>query len=216
MKRLFLIVILFLTLCGVYAQEEPKFRITHSSAYMNVSCGAASGITFERGYLRVPKPNEWVEVMLFMQRRDGSFHKHHFEHEGSGVIQLNLSNCRYTGNYYAYACYANEENCKFPTEQEVIDKHQQIILNKSPEFKMTRIIPNPKCPNEGVILETGFVYSPTGGKVEITLFLEKKNGGWRKRHFVHQGTGSIRLDINDCNLTGKYKSIINYANGNDN
>ncbi len=211
MKEIALIGICCYLLWGsTKAQDEPKFRITHSSAYTHTSCGAASGVTFEKGYLRVPKANAWVEVMLFLQRKDGSFQKHRFEHQGTGIIQLNLSDCKYTGNYYAFVCYADEENCKFPTEQQVIEKHQQTIQGKPPEFKITRILPNPKCKEEGIIFETGWVYSPTGGKVDITLFLEKKDGGWRKQHFTHQGTGSIRLDIDDCNLTGKYKTIVAY------
>jgi hypothetical protein len=214
MRKIVLIGICCLVWGSAKAQDEPKFRITHSSAYTHSSCGAASGVTFEKGYLRVPKSNAWVEVMLFLQRKDGSFQKHHFEHQGTGVIQLNLSDCRYTGNYYAFVCYANDENCKFPTEQQVIEKHHQTVHNKPPEFKMTRMIPNPKCGEEGIIFETGWVYSPTGGKVEITLFLEKKDGSWRKQHFTHQGTGTVRLDIDDCNLTGKYKTIITYSNTN--
>jgi len=216
MKSYFFSFILLLTTLSAQAQEEPKFRITNSSPYNVADCGAATGVKFERGYLRVPEANKWVDVMLFFQKRDGSFQKFQFEHQGSSVINLNYFDCRYTGNYYAFVCYSNDDKCKFPTEAEVITKHQQTVTTKQPEFKVTRIIPNPQCPKEGVIIETGFVYSPTGGKIDITLLLEKKdNKGWRKQHFIYQGTGSIKLDINDCNLTGKYKTIVSYASNNN-
>ena len=210
MKSLSLFVISLLVTLHLQAQEQPKFKITHTSPYAPTECGAATGVKFERGYLRLENPNQWAEVMLFLQRRDGSFQKYTFEHKGSGVINLNYADCKYTGNYYAFVCLANDENCSFPTEAQVIEKHQQTITTKQPEFKVTRIIPNPKCPQDGVIIETGFVYSPTGGKVEITMLLEKKDGSWRKQLFVHQGTGIVKLDINDCNLTGKYKTLVTY------
>jgi hypothetical protein len=192
-------------------EDEPKFRITHSVAYSSASCGAETGIHFQKGYLYKVEAGQWVEVMLFFQRKDGSFQKFHFEHQGGGIISLNYADCKYTGNYYVFVCNANDEDCKFPTEAQVIEKHQQIISSRQPELKVTRVIPNPKCPEEGVIIETGFVYSPTGGKVEINLFLEKKDKSWRKQLFIYQGTGLIKLDINDCNLTGKYKAIVTYS-----
>ncbi|TAH17328.1 MAG: hypothetical protein EAZ08_13895 [Cytophagales bacterium] len=211
----FSLILIFLGL-KAQAQEEAKFRITHSSPFNATECGAATGVKFERGYLRVAENNKWVDVMLFFQRRDGSFQKFKFEHQGSGVINLNYVDCKYTGNYYAFVCYSNDDNCKFPTEAQVIAKHQQTVATKQPEFKVTRIIPNPQCPDEGVIIETGFVYSPTGGKIDVTLLLEKKdNKGWRKQHFIYQGTGSVKLDINDCNLTGKYKTMVSYASNNN-
>jgi hypothetical protein len=216
MTSYFTLTLFLLAYFNLQAQEEPKFRITHSSPYTATECGAVSGVKFERGYLRVSEANKWVDVMLFFQRRDGSFQKFQFEHQGSGVINLNNVDCKYTGNYYAYVCYANDDNCKFPTEAQVIITHQQTVANKQPEFKVTRIIPNPQCPEDGVIIETGFVYSPTGGKVDVMLLLEKKdNKGWRKQHFIYQGTGSIKLDINDCNLTGKYKTIVAYTSNNN-
>lgn len=197
------------------AQEQAKFKITHTSPYAPADCGAATGTKFERGYLRLDSPNQWAEVMVFLQLRDGSFQKYTFEHQGSGVINLNYADCKYTGNYYAFVCLANDQNCSFPTEAQVIEKHQQTVATKQPEFKVTRIIPNPKCSEEGVIIETGFVYSPTGGKIEIIMMLEKKDGSWRKQSFFHQGTGIVKLDINDCNLTGKYKALVAYSSNNN-
>lgn len=216
MKSYFFLLTLLFFGSEAQAQEEAKFRITHTSPFGAAECGAATGVKFERGYLRVTENSRWVDVMIFFQRRDGSFQKFKFEHKGSGVINLNYADCKYTGNYYSFVCYSNDDNCTFPTETQVVTKHQQTVATKQPEFKVTRIIPNPQCPEEGVIIETGFVYSPTGGKIDITLLLEKKdNKGWRKQHFIHQGTGSIKLDINDCNLTGKYKTIVAYASNNN-
>jgi len=47
-----------------------------------------------------------------------------------------------------------------------------------------------------------------GEEVKITLFMEKKDGHWRKKDFLFVGSGSILLDTEGCDLTGEHKSDI--------
>jgi hypothetical protein len=192
------------------AQEEgddkPRFRMT--DAVSDPQC-SDYGTKFERGYVTSPK-NKWVNVMIYFQKKDGSFVNRFFSREGTGFINLNLADCNFTGNYYAYLCYAADQTCKFPTKDQVQAKHKEIQTTKQPQCKITRVLPY-KCEGvTGANFESAFVYSPTGGEVEITLFLERKNGDWRKKHYTFYGTGLLMLNIKDCELSGKYKVNIGY------
>jgi hypothetical protein len=195
------------------AQEEdldkPRFRMT--DAVSDPQC-SDYGTKFERGYVTSPKNNKWVNVMIYFQKKDGSFTNRFFSREGTGFIDLNISDCSFTGNYYAYACYATDNVCKFPSKDQVISKHKEIQTTKQPQCKITRVLPY-KCEAgvEGMNFESAFIYSPTGGAVDITLFLERKNGDWRKKHYTFYGTGLLLLNIKDCELSGKYRVNIIYA-----
>jgi hypothetical protein len=210
MKKLLTTIYFLLFYLPLFAQddEKPRFRIT--DAVSDPQC-SDYGTKFERGYVTSPK-NKWVNVMIYFQKKDGTFINRFFSREGTGFIELNLSDCSFTGNYYAYACYASDNACKFPSKEQVVSRHKEIQETKQPSCKITRTIQF-KCEDGGssTLLESAFVYSPTGGAVDITIFLEKKNGDWRKKHYTFYGTGLLILNIKDCDLTGKYKITVNYS-----
>jgi hypothetical protein len=210
MKKILTTIYLLIFCLPLLAQddEKPRFRVT--DAVSDPQC-SDYGTKFERGYVTAPK-NKWVNVMIYFQKKDGGFISRFFSREGTGFIELNLSDCSFTGNYYAYACYASDNTCKFPSKEQVISRHKEIQETKQPSCKITRTIQF-KCEDGGnsTLLESAFVYSPTGGAVDITIFLEKKNGDWRKKHYTFYGTGLLILNIKDCDLTGKYRITVNYS-----
>jgi hypothetical protein len=213
MKILFVTIFLFFASSFVSSAQDddldkPRFRMT--DAISDPQC-PDYGTKFERGYVTSPK-NKWVNIMIYFQKKDGTFVNRFFSREGTGFIDLNISDCNFTGNYYAYVCYAADQSCKFPTKEQVLNKHTDIQTNKQPQCKITRVTPY-KCEGNatGASFESAFVYSPSGGEVEITLFLERKNGDWRKKHYTFYGTGLLMLNIKDCELSGKYKVNVSYV-----
>lgn len=183
-------------------QEDPKFKVTKWTK--PAECNG-EGSRFETGYVAAPA-EEWVDVMIYFQKKDGAWVKKHFSRHGSGYVQVNFSDCSLTGNHYAYVCYSKEKSCRFPTEQDVATRHNS--GDKTPRFKVLKRSKKDEC--QGVNFEEGYVYSPTGKKVNVTLFMEKKDGSWRKKHYTYAGTGNIDLHISDCELTGNYKATVEY------
>lgn len=182
--------------------NTPKFKMTKWS--QPVDC-QGKGTRFETGYVSVPH-NDDVIITLYFQKTDNTWLVSKFQRNGTGYIQMNLSQCDFTGNHYGYVCLANDPKCKFPTEQEVSEMHMK--SSQVPRFKVTKRTKKDDC--NGVNFDEGYVYSPSGKPVEVSIYMEKKDGTWRKKHYIFNGTGNLALGITDCDLTGNYKSTVQY------
>ncbi|WP_375558930.1 hypothetical protein ACE193_14450 [Bernardetia sp. OM2101] len=186
--------------------EKPQFKLTERSTPNGCKQG---GCSFDRGYVST-RSADWVVVAVYVQTKAGYWQKKEYTRQGAGFIELKLSDCNYTGNYYAFACFQDDGTCSFPDTYKVEEMHKQ--KDQTPKFKVFKV---DKLPCEGTDVgakaEKGYVYSPNGGQVEITLFMEKKDGSWRKKTYLFFGTGMIELDMQGCDLTGNYKATIRYA-----
>ena len=191
----------------IFAQNKAKFKVT--SRRKPPSCNGG-GCEFKKGYVQ-SKATGMLDVVLFIQHKNGYWENKTYTREGPGLINLNLQSCDYTGNYYAYACSRNESTCKFPDASGVESMHAK--KDQTPKFKITKITKDKTCLEGGIKTKfvKGYIYSPTGHQVEVTVFVEKNDGKWRKKHFFYFGTGIIDIDMEGCDLTGKYKSIIQYT-----
>jgi hypothetical protein len=182
--------------------NQPKFKVVKWSKLTECQ---GKGTKFETGYVTSPQTG-WVSVVIFFQRHDGTWLKKQYQREGSGYIQLNVIDCEFTGNHYAYVCYEKDVNCHFPNEEEVNKQHQE--SSQLPRFKITKKTKKADC--NGIVFEEGYVYSPSGKTVEVSIYMEKKDGTWRKKHYTYYGTGNLELNITDCELTGNYKVSVQY------
>lgn len=182
------------------AANSPKFKMTKWAKPAECQ---NKGSKFETGYVNVTKQGN-VEIALFFQKSDGTWVKKLYQRAGTGYVQINVTDCDFTGNHYGYVC--EDANCKFPTEAEVADMHAK--SPQIPRFKVTKRSKKDDC--NGVNFEEGYVYSPTGKTVEVSIYMEKKDGTWRKKHYIFYGTGNIVLGITDCDLTGNYKATVQY------
>jgi hypothetical protein len=206
-KFLFCVVALFCYHFVAFCQDTeednptvPKFKITKWSQPDECQ---GKGSKFEIGYVSVPS-GDAVTVALFLQKNDATWLKKTFQRHGTGYIQINLSDCLFTGNHYGYVCVDRNKTCTFPTEQEVGDMHAK--SSQIPRFKITKRTKKDDC--NGVNFEEGYVYSPSGKSVEVSIYMEKKDGTWRKKHYIYHGTGNLLLQITDCDLTGIYKATV--------
>ncbi len=182
--------------------NTPKFKMT--KWLQPVDC-QGKGTRFETGYVSVPD-NDDVIITLYFQKIDNTWLIKTFQRNGTGYIQINLTECNFTGNHYGYVCLAKDSKCKFPTEQEVSEMHAK--SSQVPRFKVTKRTKKDDC--NGVNFDEGYIYSPTGKPVEVSIYMEKKDGTWRKKHYIFNGTGNLALGITDCDLTGNYKSTVQY------
>ncbi len=163
------------------------------------------GSNFEAGYVLSPldKP---VEIALYLQLNNKSWIVKRFQQKSSGYFKIEASDCNYTGNHYGFSKYADDKETKFPTVEAVKQDHE--ASDQHPKFKIQQQSEKTDC--NSVKLETGYIYSPTGQVVEVTLFLEKKDKSWRKKIYHYTGTGIIELGVDDCDLTGNFKTHISY------
>lgn len=194
---------IFLMNTYLFAQsEKPGFKIIKWTK--PVEC-KGTGSNFELGYIVSPldKP---VEVALYLQTIDGNWISKKFQSKSSGYFKINASDCSYTGNHYGFVRYIDDKETKFPTLEAVKKQHE--ASDQHPKFKIVQQSEKPEC--HGAKFEEGYVYSPTGKMVEVTLFLEKKDKSWRKKFYKYIGTGMIELGVDDCDLTGNFKTHITY------
>ncbi|TAF32764.1 MAG: hypothetical protein EAZ57_07485 [Cytophagales bacterium] len=187
--------------------SKPEFKISERG---RPEACADRGCMFKSGFVRCEE-KKWVNVVLYIQNQSGYWERKEFKRQGPGYMNLSLSDCKYTGNYYAYACYQDDKQCAIPENHEVEAMHNK--KDQTPKFKILKITRG-KCSTgqgENVKFESGYVYSPTGGQVEITLFMEKSDGKWSKKHYTFNGTGNLNLAVDGCDLTGNYKTMIQYV-----
>lgn len=203
---LFLLLYSNLAICQQTDEDDantPKFKMTKWSQPNECQ---GKGTKFETGYVSV-QHNDEVIITIYFQKTDNTWIKKTFQRNGTGYIQINLVECDFTGNHYGYVCLVKDEKCKFPTEQEVSEMHNK--SSQIPRFKVTKRSKKDDC--NGVNFEEGYVYSPSGKPVEVSIYMEKKDGTWRKKHYIFNGTGNIMLNITDCDLTGNYKATVQYV-----
>ncbi|TAH17329.1 MAG: hypothetical protein EAZ08_13900 [Cytophagales bacterium] len=184
--------------------DKPGFRIIKWTKPAECK---ETGSNFEVGYVLSPL-DKMVEIALYLQLTDGNWVVKRFSNKGSGYFKIGASDCSFTGNHYGFVRYIDDKETKFPTVEAVREEHES--SDQYPRFKIDKQVEKPEC--SSIKLETGYVYSPTGNAVEITLFLEKKDKSWRKKIYYYTGTGIIELGIDDCDLTGKFKTHIAYFN----
>lgn len=194
---------IFLMVSSLFGQsEKPGFKIIKWTKPAECK---GTGSNFEMGYIVSPldKP---VEIALYLQTADGNWISKKFQSKSSGYFKINASDCSYTGNHYGFVRYIDDKETKFPTVDAVKKQHE--ASDQHPKFKIVQQSEKSEC--NGAKFELGYVYSPTGKMVEVTLFLEKKDKSWRKKFYKYMGTGMIELGVEDCELTGNFKTHITY------
>ena len=162
------------------------------------------GIFLKKGLVKGAVSNAQVEVLVFLQQYNGHWMKKYYQRNGSGVINMNLGDCRFTGNFHALAYYINKNQNSSVTYKDIQHLHNK--RGENPKFRITKRL---KEENGTVKIMEGEVFTPNGETVDLTLFLEKKDGGWRKKHYTVHGSGIVKLDITGSDLTGKYRSALN-------
>ncbi len=190
-----------------YAQSDKvRFRITDKKR--TSQCGD-KGYIFLKGEFDAGTYQDSVMVVLFFQMDNGTWIEKHYHRKGSGFVDLHVEDCHFTGNTYAYACKSNA-NCTFPDTKRVQAMHDG--KNQQPRAKLKKL-EYYKCDDgtKGYRFGRASVYSPSGQKVSITLFLRKKDGRWRKKHYTYYGTGEIDMNTEGCDLTGQYKFMVQYS-----
>ena len=193
----------------VFAQaQKPAFKILERDKPANCK---GKGVLFKSGYLNSPKAGN-VIITLFFQHKSGYWEKKQLVRNTSGKVDLNFGDCNYTGNVYTFAHFEDDKTFKVPSEAEIENSHN--AKDQTPKFKPSDPVKS-KCTDgtgtEMITFTDGNVYSPKGSKVEITFFVENKEGKWRKKHILFEGTGKVDLNISGCDLTGNYKILIDYV-----
>lgn len=198
------VLLFFLHISLTRGQESvPTFVIIEQSKPENCPGG---GLHLKEGYVKASDNNAFVDIDIFFQKYDGSWIKKNYTRKGSGKLILNELSCDYTGNYYFYTYYS-KSTTKRPTIADVVKRHEE--MGTSPKFRMTKKSQPSSCgEGMGAHFEEGEVFTPNGERVVLTLFMEKKDGSWRKKDFRFVGSGYLKLDILDCTLTGNYKTRI--------
>lgn len=187
-----------------YAQT-PKFKVVEMEKVSD--CGASTaGTHFKRGYVRA-RAKKPIIIAVYLQHKSGYWDRKEFLRNGPGFIEMNLSNCDYTGNYYSYATYQDQSQSRDPFPDVMTVEMQHNSRDQTPKFKVVDM----EEENNGVDFKYGYVYSPTGKKVEVTFFAEKKNGEWKRKHFTYDGSGRAYIGMKGEDLTGEYKYVIRYV-----
>ncbi|PWJ39218.1 hypothetical protein [Sediminitomix flava] len=201
----FLIFSSLLSFAQSEASKHPQFVVTKQQHPDMCHVG---GLEITEGMVHSPKPHEFVDVLLFLQNYDGSWTRKFFTRKGSGPIKMKLSSCNFTGNYYAYAYFSKERPSTLPTSKDVEARHRK--RGEKPKFRIAKKSPNPECHQNAPswFLEQGEVFTPNGEAVEVTLFLQRHDGTWRKKHYSQIGSGFVDLNIQDCTLNGKYRTLV--------
>jgi len=195
--------VLFTSFSAKKQSDKPGFKIIKWTKPAECK---EKGSNFEVGYVLSPL-DKTVEIALYLQLTDGNWVIKRFSNKGSGYFKIGASDCAFTGNHYGFVRYIDDRETKFPTAEAVKKEHES--SDQHPRFKIDKQTEKPECGSKK--LETGYVYSPTGDAVEITLFLEKKDKTWRKKIYHYVGTGIIELAVDDCDLTGSFKTHIAYT-----
>lgn len=205
-------ILLMLGWLDAFAQTNTlRFRITHIKEVSG--CRQGNGLVFEQGYIMAENRSKPVIVMLYMEKNNGAFDMIRKTYPAGTVnVSLNIFNCDYTGNHYAYIKYVDDTDFHFPTSDEIYRRHKEVLETKRPEFVITTQKPNPKCPHVYRI-ESGFVYSPAGGRVDVKLMLETVTGEWRTINLYRYGTGPILINYGSCDLTGNSKAVASFGYG---
>jgi hypothetical protein len=207
-----LLAAIFLSLCCVSAHAQTnslRFRITHFREVPG--CKQGQGIVFEQGHISADSRIRPVIVMIYLEKNDGTFVALRRSYPAGTVnVKLDIFGCDYTGNNYSYIKYADDTDFNFPTVDEIYKRHKEVLATVKPEFIVSTTKANPKCPNS-FIIQSGFVYSPAGGRVDIKLLVETISGEWRTINLYRYGTGPVPINYAACDLTGNTKAIASFG-----
>jgi hypothetical protein len=182
--------------------SQPQVRLITSKP---TNCKDNKGLLIEKAQVRSATQAS-VDVVVYLQRYDGVWTKKFLTGKGGDDININLSDCEYTGNYYAFAVFTSKGIETAPHLNQVKEMHLRKGIQ--PKFRVIESEPDKNCKEGGYIFYKGYVYTPRGEKVKISFFMEKKDGSWRKKHYEYTGSGVLNMDIWDCELTGKYKAYV--------
>ncbi|MCS7018027.1 MAG: hypothetical protein RMJ87_01605 [Cytophagales bacterium] len=200
---------LFHCTCICAQTNSLRFRITHIKEVSG--CKQGQGILFEQGHIWADDMRKPVQVALYLEKTNGAFEVMRRNYPAGTVnVKLDILGCDYTGNHYAYIKYADDSDFTFPNPDEVYKRHQETLQTKKPEFLVSTIKPNAQCPNSYRI-ESGLVYSPAGGRVEIKLYLETVSGEWRTLNLYRYGSGPLPINYAACDLTGNTRAIASFG-----
>jgi hypothetical protein len=205
MKKRLLPICLFLAFAvrnSVGQNGSPLVRLQVSKPS---TCNKGKGMLIEKAFVKSGSTAS-VDIVIYLQRYDGVWTKRYYTRNGSGEILVNLSDCEFTGNYYAFGCFSAQGIETMPRLHEVKENH--LRQGRVPKFQVTQFEAEKSCKNGGFIFLKGFVFTPNGEHVQATLFLEKKDGTWRKKHYDITGSCSVELDVFDCDLTGNFKTQV--------
>ncbi|UZR95788.1 hypothetical protein [Chondrinema litorale] len=197
-----IIYIIFLCLLSSFTDPEdlkPTVKVIRNKPQ---DCDG-KGSVFDKIYVGSQIKDEQIEIWFFVQKYDLQWLKKVYTVESPCIVSTDLNSCTFTGNYLVLAFY------KVENESHDINIAQVPIIHNSrgeqPKFRVTRRRKLEENVGGGVLFETGEVFTPKGEAIEITLFMEKKDGSWRKKHFNYIGSGNIDLNTEGNDLTGKYK-----------
>jgi len=204
-------IFLLLGCASAHAQTAfPRFRITHIREVSGCKQGD-QGLVFEQGHISAEDRSRPLIVAIYLEKNNGSFVTIRRSYPpGTANVRLDIFGCDYTGNNYSYIKYADESYYQFPTVDEVYKRHQEVLSTQKPEFVVTTVKPNPRCPHSFRI-ESGFVYSPAGGRVDVKLLVETTSGIWETMHLYRYGTGSVNINYAACDLTGNTKAVASFG-----
>lgn len=203
--KVFILALFFMSVLSFSTQaQNPKFKIIEMEKVSDCG-GGSSGTNFKRGYISA-RQQQPIIVAVYIQHKSGYWDRKEFLRNGPGPITLSLSDCDYTGNYYAYATYQGESSASDPFPDVMTVEMRHNSRDQAPKFKVVDMEEE-----ELVDFKYGYVYSPTGKKVEVTFFAEKKDGSWKRKHFTYDGSGRAYIGMKGAELTGKYKYVIQYV-----
>ncbi|GAB4183384.1 MAG: hypothetical protein OHK0057_05770 [Thermoflexibacter sp.] len=81
------------------SDQTPQFRI-----YEQIENPDCKGVRLETGYVYSPKGTK-VAIVLSLEKLDGSWIKKHYTFFGTGIMDLALQDCNFTGNFKAEVKY---------------------------------------------------------------------------------------------------------------
>lgn len=207
-----LLAAIFLLFCCASAHAQTnslRFRITHTREV--TGCKQGQGLVFEQGHISADNRTRPVIVTIYLEKNNGAFETLRRSYPAGTVnVRLDIFGCDYTGNNYTYIKYADDSDFNFPTADEMYKRHKEVLETKKPEFIVTATKANPKCPNSFRV-ESGLVYSPAGGRVDIKLLIETTSGEWRTINLYRYGTGPVTINYAACDLTGNTKAIASFG-----
>ena len=201
-----LIILIFATFFFSAFSKPDELKPTVKVIRNKVDNCEGKGSIFEKIYVGSQIKDESIEIWFFVQKYDLKWMKKVYTVDSPCIVNTDLSSCLFTGNYLALGFY------KIGDESHDINLAEVPIIHNArgnqPKFRVTRRRKVDEEKGGGVIFEKGEVFTPKGEAVEVTLFMEKNDGTWRKKHFHYIGSGNLELDTHGSDLTGKYRSHI--------
>ncbi|UZR92507.1 hypothetical protein [Chondrinema litorale] len=193
----------FLLISSIINWDNPSgIKVIIPMKEKPAGCENGKGLEIHSAFLMADEAGPY-EIVFFLQTYEGQWETKKYTSENIGDLKLDISSCNYTGNYFSFP-YRKGAEVDIPDATKINERHSS--LGDQPKFKIEKISKMETC--DGVSFQNGKVFTPNGEEVSITVFFEKKDGHWRKKELLYTGSGDIFLDVDGCDLTGKYKSRV--------